>query len=363
LRRVLIILFSCYSLAAVSGNTVEDSILSGGIYRKYRLYIPSLYNGSSKVPLVFNLHGTGATAIQQQYYGNFMSIADTAGFLVVHPQGTSSNPYWNTGLANSPDDVKFLNELLDTLSLNYQVDAERVYCCGFSNGGVMSNYLACQSYGRFAAIAEVSGTMLTNWFFTCKPARALPVLKIHGTSDNTIPYTGSGLYVAADSIVWKWIRHNDCNRTPQTTSIPDTSSSDFSSAVRYRYSGGTDGASVEYYKISNGGHAWPNATQWLDITNRDFDASTEIWRFFRPYRLGQFSTKVSLTEQHESGWIILRDRVLIPKPVAYSVYSINGELVRSGYAEREIAAGELPAGCYFVTTDEGRTIRFIKVPE
>src|SRR5437868_5054858 len=88
-----------------SGTTVVDSIISGGIYRKFRLYVPAIYNGSKKVPLVFNLHGYTSNAFQQQLYSNFMPIADTANFLMVHPDGTAplGSPFWNSGITTLPN--------------------------------------------------------------------------------------------------------------------------------------------------------------------------------------------------------------------------------------------------------------------
>src|SRR6185369_11168284 len=98
------------SLGLSAGVTVYDSIQSGGLYRKYRLYIPSIYNGSTAVPLVLNLHGYTSNSSQQQSYSNFMPIADTANFLMVHPDGTFSggNQFWNAAFGPAPDDVMFL---------------------------------------------------------------------------------------------------------------------------------------------------------------------------------------------------------------------------------------------------------------
>ena len=105
--------------------TITDSIYSGGIYRTYRLYVPAIYNGSSARPLVINMHGYGSSSYEQQYYGNFMPIADTANFLIVHPQGTvsSGQTYWNAGISSfGADDLGFLSRLIDSLKLQYNID-------------------------------------------------------------------------------------------------------------------------------------------------------------------------------------------------------------------------------------------------
>ncbi|MGK0436489.1 MAG: poly(3-hydroxybutyrate) depolymerase, partial [Flavobacteriales bacterium] len=42
-----------------SQSTIDKTIMSGGIPRSYKLYIPAMYDGTSSVALVLNLHGRG----------------------------------------------------------------------------------------------------------------------------------------------------------------------------------------------------------------------------------------------------------------------------------------------------------------
>jgi polyhydroxybutyrate depolymerase len=74
LRRYILILMCLWAglFQLAAGTTVIDSIISEGVYRRYRLYIPTIYSGATSVPMVVNLHGLGSNAYQQQYYGNFM---------------------------------------------------------------------------------------------------------------------------------------------------------------------------------------------------------------------------------------------------------------------------------------------------
>jgi polyhydroxybutyrate depolymerase len=368
LRLIPLLVLLATGVSALAGTTVEDSILSGGIYRKYRLYIPSSYTGAQNVPLVLNLHGFSTDALQHQYYASFMGVADTAGFLVLHPQGTGQNPYWNAGLSGSPNDVQFIGALMDTIMAGYKVDADRVYCAGFSSGAIMSYYLACQLPSRFAAIASVAGTMLNNWSFGCNPNRAYPVMLIHGTSDNTVTYSGSGLYAPVDSVKMKWVRHNNCVRSPSGTAVPDTSNSDFSTATHYVHDQGVDGSSVELYKVQNGGHSWPGASVYIDLTNKDFGASVEIWRFFRKYRISQFTTKVALREDAEDRIRIaspVGDRIALGGPVrvAYEIVALDGKSVMSGTVDgNTIDVSRLPGGIYFLRAgNDPKAIRFVKL--
>lgn len=318
---VLFLSIACSSLAQ-SGTTIVDSIISGGIYRKYRLYIPNLYNGTVARPLVFNFHGLGSNALQQQVYGNFQPIADTANFLVVHPEGTLQfgTQFWNVGVFAGPNDVGFTLDLLDSLAKNYTINKEQVYTTGMSNGAIMSYYLVCQAPNTFAAMASVAGTQLRAWFNTCNPLKAVPVMEIHGDADATVPYYGStnavyGSFVPVDSVMLKWREHNFCNAQPQITNVPDINISDGCTATDYRWLQGTDNSSVELYKITNGSHSWPGAPAVFAQTNLDFNASVEIWRFFRKYKRSQFTQQLSIEQQD-----VLKKVKLQPNPAENFVH-------------------------------------------
>lgn len=273
-----------------TGVFTYDSIYSDGLYRKFRLYVPSMYNASNSVPLVFNLHGYTSNSAQQQAYANFMPIADTANFIVVSPDGTAplGSPFWNAGFSSSGvNDVQFLSNLIDSIKANYNINLNRVYSCGMSNGGIMSYYLACNLPNRFTAIASVTGTMLKNWS-NCVPNRPFPVMQIHGTADATVPYGGNATFEAIDTVVKKWQLYNLCSASPLTYSVPNINLLDNSTAVKYVYLNGQNNSSVELFKVTNGSHSWPGGAAVIANTNQDFSASVEIWSFFRQYQLSQF---------------------------------------------------------------------------
>jgi len=369
------LLFSIISLSTFSqaGVTIVDSITSGGIYRKFRLYVPSVYNGAVAVPLILNLHGYTSNALQQQAYSNFMPIADTANFLVVHPDGTNGvgGQYWNAGFGGTVNDVQFMSDLIDSLSFIYNIDNDRVYSCGMSNGGIMSYYLACNLPARIAAIASVAGTMLNSWF-SCAPVRAFPVMEIHGTADGTVNYLGDATFAPIDSIVKKWRVHNNCNPAPITYSVPDINNTDNSTAVNYKYNGGNDGTSVELYKITGGSHSWPGALPVIANTNEDFNATVEIWRFFRKYKLTQFITgieeiknKLNLQGKikvypNPSSEIITVDGI---ENAQLNVFSLDRKKVLSAEKSAVLNIENLNPGMYFLEIKNESlitTIKFIK---
>ena len=177
---------------AFSQQTITASITHGGLQRDYILYVPANYTGTTAVPLLFNFHGYTSNATEQMWYGDFRAIADTAGFLIVHPEGKldgSGNTHFNVGWGGSSiNDVGFTSALIDSLLLDYSIDEDRVYSTGMSNGGFMSYQLACELSDRIAAIASVTGSMNMGWFNSCNPNHPMPIMEIHGTADGNVPY-------------------------------------------------------------------------------------------------------------------------------------------------------------------------------
>ncbi|MCF8247979.1 MAG: hypothetical protein K9J37_22640 [Saprospiraceae bacterium] len=162
------------SLSIKAQQTINGSIMHDGIQRNYVLFIPAIYAGDSPVPLVLNFHGYTSSAEQQMFYGNFRPIADTANFIIVHPQGTlfNSNTHFNVGgwtIRSTVDDVGFTAALIDSHAATYNINLNRVYSTGMSNGGFMSFLLACQLSDKIAAIASVTGSMTPEAFNSCNP--------------------------------------------------------------------------------------------------------------------------------------------------------------------------------------------------
>ncbi|MCB0564106.1 MAG: T9SS type A sorting domain-containing protein [Phaeodactylibacter sp.] len=271
----------------LAGQDVITGTLSyDGLERNYRLYIPSANTTGEALPLVFNFHGFGSNAAQQEFYSGMNMVADTAGFFVCYPNGVSNA--WNVGweFGSTADDVGFTNALIDELSGTYNIDPQRIYACGMSNGGFMSYRLACELNNKVAAIASVTGSMVPSYIGSCAPGRAVPVLEVHGTADDVVPYLGqAGLSINIDTVVYFWASNNACNLSPEIQQLPDTAPNDGSTATRIDYNDCTGGHQVSLIRINGGEHTWPGSIFDLGGTNQDINASVEIWRFFNRFTL------------------------------------------------------------------------------
>jgi len=285
-------------------TTTNGSFVYGGKTRTYSYYVPASYVSGQPVPLVVGLHGLSSSASQFAQYRDFRPIADTANFIIVNPDGASllGIKYWNYEniAGTNVDDVGFIEALIDTISAHYSINQNRVYSTGMSNGSFMTYYLACES-DRFAAIGTVTGSMSTTMYNNCNPSHPTPSIHIHGTADGTNPYIGNTTMTSIADLTMFWVNQNSCNTTPTMTSVANINTGDNATAERYLYSGGVGGNTVEHFKVIDGGHSWPNSPMpsSSEVTCMDFDASKEIWRFFRQYEKNgtaslQSETKVEL---------------------------------------------------------------------
>ena len=295
---ILILTGYCFSQ---QGTTTTDSIMHDGIIRTYITYVPPSYSPTSSAPLVLNFHGRGSNATQQYYYGDFRGISDTAGFIVVHPEGTvhQGTTHWNVGgavLGSSVDDLGFTDALLDTLLNQYNIDATRIYSTGMSNGGYMSFHLACQLSNRIAAVASVTGSMTPYTYNSCNPLHPTPIMQIHGTLDPTVPYNGDSWTKSIDEVTEYWANFNNCNTNPNINDVPNTNLIDQSTVKQYVYNNGDNGSTVEHYKVIGGGHTWPGFGIALAGTNYDIEANIEIWRFFSQYDLNTLASIKDLNQ-------------------------------------------------------------------
>lgn len=370
-KLILLLLFS--PIFVLGQQTINGTINHDNINREYILYIPDSYVSSSPVPLVFCFHGYSSNMNANFAYTNFKAIADTAGFIVVHPQGTLDNTgtaHWNVGgwtVGSSVDDVGFASALLDSISSVYNIDADKVYSTGMSNGGYMSFLLACQLNDRFTAVASVTGSMTPQIYNTCNTVHPTPILQIHGTADATVPYGGSsGWTLSINNVLQYWAGNNNCNSSPTTNSIPDNNPNDGSTVEKIVYSDGDNGSSVEHFKITGGGHDWPGV--W---GNMDINASIEVWKFFSKYSLSELSAPVSVVENNRenlfcfpnpaSNIIKIENTFNKPKPVV--ITNCLGKVVYSGFIsekDNQINVESFVPNVYFIQI-ESSIIKFLKL--
>lgn len=288
-----ILSFLCLLLGTTAfAQTSVQTLTHDDVTRSYRVHLPPNFDAAESVPVVLNFHGIGSNALEQELYSQFNNVSDSAGFIVVYPEGLVDTladgdviRHWNTYFGSDSDDLGFTNTLIDSLHADYNIDLSRVYSTGMSNGGFMSYMLACELSHRIAAIASVTGAMTFIQQENCSPSHQIPVMQIHGTDDSTVPYDGSlGFYPSIAEGVNYWVDFNNCDSTATNIVIPNSNTSDNSTAALDIWGGCSDDSEVQFYTIEGGTHTWPGTFNFIgNVTNQDFKASGVVWNFFNRF--------------------------------------------------------------------------------
>ena len=273
-------------------GTLAREIVHDKIIRRFILYVPDSYDRNSPTPLLFNFHGYGSNAEQQMNYGDFRSIADNEGFLILHPQGTrlpsTGSTHFNVGgwtRGSNIDDVGFTNYLINVISRLYNIDELKIFSTGMSNGGFMSYELACKLSARIAGIASVTGSMTPETYDECVPDRPVTIIQMHGIEDTVVPLIGFGTIMEPLEKVMKfWVDHNDCEGETVSV-IPDAAPNDNSTGVIRSWEACEGGAQIEYYLFAGAGHTWPGNQYNTEDTNYDINASETIWGILKDKNL------------------------------------------------------------------------------
>jgi polyhydroxybutyrate depolymerase len=273
----------------------EIHLLHGGIRRMALVHVPKVHIAGKAAPVVMALHGGGGGMIYQasdELYG-FISKSEQAGFIAVLPNGISDAgsgmlATWNAGNCcgkardTHVDDVGFLRALVADLSRRVDIDRNRVFATGMSNGAMMSYRLACEAPDLIRGIAAVAGTDNTT---SCTPTKPVPVLHIHARNDEMVLFNGGAgdklrgktvatEFVAVPANIAKWVNLNRANATARRVlSVPG--------AYCDRHEAGAGGAAVELCVTESGGHSWPGGRKDRGETPSTAIQATDLmWEFF-----------------------------------------------------------------------------------
>ncbi|MBO4564645.1 MAG: prolyl oligopeptidase family serine peptidase [Bacteroidaceae bacterium] len=265
------ILLACSSLLCSAAKFDNDvNITVGGKSRKYKLYVPN--NVKQNTALVFCLHGTSGSSANRQ--PNFDGIADSDGIIVVYGHGESvyfpffgmNAPGWNS-TGEWSEDIDYILAIIEDVAAKYSIDRNRIYCCGFSNGGMMTYTVANLLADKFAAFASISGYPINEFHLHHTGYRPVPFLHIHGTNDDLV----KSAYVS--KIVDNMVARNGCNPVPKKTTV----SGKYTKSV---YEAGEGGFPYVFYSMNGMGHS-PEVNNNTDIGN----AAKTMWNFMKQYKL------------------------------------------------------------------------------
>ena len=286
LAATVLVLFS----ASVSAQSID---LGRG---ELPVTVPDDYDAATPAPLIVLLHGYTSSGSGQDSYMGFSAIADTYGFLLVSPDGDKEsggdeNRFWNASSAccnffqSDVDDSAYILSIIKEVKADFNVDANRVYLIGHSNGGFMSYRAAYDHSETIAAIASLAGASHAD--MRSAPENPVHVLQIHGTSDGTIAYDGAEIggnsYPSAKDTVTQWAYYNGCKAQAAERELRDLVANleGHESSVMVFNQGCKACGSSELWTIADGSH--------VPAFSDTFAEQVVEWLLAHPKSYGSFS--------------------------------------------------------------------------
>ena len=232
--------------------------------RSFFVQVPQEFNASKCYPILYALHGNGG--VPQDFFNFFGPLVDEGHVISVYPAGWKQS--WNLGKEDSTaDDVQFINQISEYLANFSNLDEERRYLFGNSNGAGLAQKLAIETHLFRAFVSEV--TMLTEANLPNNNSSNPAVMQILGADDSLVPYeggegVGGHIFLSGNESASIWATHNECNSSQNFTLSDGT--------MQTIYGDCKNGMSVVNYIVANAGHGIPP----------DFrgDKARYIWDFF-----------------------------------------------------------------------------------
>ena len=295
--KIFIVFISLFLLGGAKDKMVpkKEIINIDGKKREYYLSLPE--DTSKPFPLIINFHGFLSHAIEQQEFSQMDNYAHLNGVGVIYPEGI--NKSWNIGkdMMSEENDIGFVNALIDSVTSKYNIDSDRIYVCGFSNGGEFSYELICGLSNKIAAFGSVGGNFIINEKRSCNINREIPLIHIHGTKDRLAKYNGyNGYFLSTISSVDFWAKHNQLDKMV-VENIEDIHKKDRTTVEKYTFYKDNSDTKVIHLKVINGGHVWLGSSTFdlfyqkllFGRNNHEINSSKELVDFFLKYKLSDFN--------------------------------------------------------------------------
>ncbi len=282
------------------GQDYDYSLKHDGLQRTYLIHVPHSYNISTDpTALILAFHGGMGDKeymANDEYY-NLISKSDKEGFIVVFPNGASkfvSGKFatWNAGNCcayardKNIDDIGFIQKLVEELKTKFNIDSEKIYATGMSNGGMLSHRIACDLTDTFAAIASVAGT---DNYDSCNPSAPISIMHIHAKDDAHVLFNGGAgddafkdkskvtEFTSVEETISRWVKRNHCSSEPKRVLKKEGAYCDL-------YTGCDDNVEVKLCVTETGAHSWPGGNKpprkKAASPSNAISAVDEMWDFF-----------------------------------------------------------------------------------
>lgn len=243
-----------------------DQLIDGNnVSREVILEVSDNIDLTKNYPIVFAFHGR--TVLNDTWINKLNHLTSIGEFVGVYPQGHEK--MWNSGgnENTTADDIAFVDSIMLALQEYKNLDFDRVYAIGTSNGSSMTNKLVTET-SHFNAVSTIV-SQLTEINLPNSQTNPISVFQVNGAADSTVPINGGPRlgYIFLDALesAQYWASSFECDNY-QLQNIGNDRLYVFSNCV--------DGKEIRYLRIENGEHNlhWGNP-----------ELFTQIWNFLKLY--------------------------------------------------------------------------------
>jgi len=287
----------------LAGEYRADNIVSsGGIDRTFSYYLPStLKEGAA---LIFVLHGSisSGEAIREMTGNEFDLLAETNQYIPVYANGFEN--HWNDCRASADysantqdiDDIAHIAFLIDLFVQRHQIDPNKVFVTGHSNGGQMAYRIALEAPQMVRAVAALSANLPIGENFDCEKSGIPTSIAIfNGTEDNINPYYGGtvklgsnesrGVVLTTNQTTEYWTKlvGADMASPDKVVEYPETDGMPYTSVIATHWNGVND-TEVRLYRLQGSGHVIASKLydfpDYIGPNASDISGPEEIVTFF-----------------------------------------------------------------------------------
>jgi len=249
---------------------IKQKISGFNFSRSVIIQTPTEIDSSKMYPIVFAYHGNGGR--NSNWINILKKFTDSGEFIGIYPQGHKNS--WNLGSESSTaDDVEFTNLIINELKNYSNLNFEKIYAIGNSNGSGMVNKLAIET-NHFKAIAPIVSQLMINMPLK-KDTQPISILQVNGVKDNIIPINGGNgpgnhiffFFLKSDQT---WSTFFNCSKSDQKFVGENFDESGINRL--YSFSDCDDQKEILYLRIENGAH---------NVLRSYSNLVNEIWNFFK----------------------------------------------------------------------------------
>lgn len=329
--------------------------------REYILYVPTGYDENVPAALIINMHGFGdcagdyAETIGEFY--EFNNLANQENIIVAYPQGAyrvdKDDHYWEPGDNGEEhiyeNDVFFIEALVAEIADEFNVDTNKVYALGYSNGGMMAYSLACNNTELFAGIGIMSGVMLEE---DCTQNYSIPIIVFHGIDDGVLPYAGNQWYQSTQDVVDFWLEKNNI----PASSLASAELKNGHVEVD-QYTGGNENTCLSLITI-NEEYDKPGDHVWFSEPIEGSTPNEIMWDFFSDNCGNTISTEdvtgsaLKIFPNPFTNQVTILSDSSVNQ--SFRIYNLQGQLIKSGQltsGRHRIELPSLSASAYFIEVD------------